>query len=340
MELAARLADAPSPTMTLLPDGSVDRRFGVLDREQAPASREAFVDRLVGGQRTFVTRHKGVEPGGQAVNAAIQAGELDADVELYGHLDHEVFGVLDVDARSMGAPASVNVYEFEASAMMLSTESTDIRTWSYDDLAAAGGEAALDADAVVWTNWASLPNATDALRRAADRPGDGGVFVLDPGSVSVRTPGERREFVDVLGALADRYEVAVSVNGDELRSLASAVDAAGGTVDAARALRERAGVTAVVLHDDARAVAATRDGVRDVPNFETATVRRFTGGGDRFSAALAFARACGWEWRAALRLANACASHYVGTGLTGDRRALAEYVEAAPSGTDRGSHND
>ncbi|NIB99167.1 carbohydrate kinase family protein [Halobacterium sp. R2-5] len=339
MDLAARLADAPSPTVTLLPDGSVDRRFGVLDREHAPESRAAFVERLSSGQRSFVTEHRGVEPGGQAVNAAMQAHALDADATLYGHLDHDVFGVLDVEAHSMGAPASVNVYEFEDAAMMLTTESTDIRTWSYDDLAAAGGATALDADAVVWTNWASLPNATSALRRAADGPGDGGVFVLDPGGVAVRTPDDRTTFLDVLGDLADRYEVALSVNDDELASLAAAAGIEGSVPEAARELRERAGIAAVVMHGEERAVAATRGDALSVPNFGVDAVSRFTGGGDRFSAALGFARACEWPWRPALRFANACASHYVATGLTGDRAAVAEYAAEAVPETD-GSRND
>ncbi|CQH53187.1 uncharacterized protein HHUB_1935 [Halobacterium hubeiense] len=339
MDLAARLADAPSPTMTMLPDGSIDRRFGVLNRGHAPESREAFVRELSGGQRSFVTEHRGVEPGGQAVNAAIQGHELGADVALYGHLDHEVFGVLDADAHSMGAPASVNVYEFEDAAMMLTTESTDIRTWTYDDLVAAGGETALDADAVVWTNWSSLANSTDALRRAADRPGEGGVLVLDPGGVAVRTPAEREEFVDALGALAGRYSVVVSANDEELDSLASAVGVESGVTEQAERLRELAGVTGVVMHGDERAVAATPGGVVAAPNFETADVSRFTGAGDRFSAALGFARACEWDWGPSLRLANACASFYVGTGLTGDRAAIAEYAAEAAT-LSGGSHND
>ncbi|MFB6270949.1 MAG: hypothetical protein ABEH83_13465, partial [Halobacterium sp.] len=293
MELGDRLADAPSPTVTCLPDGSVDRRYGVLDSDHAPLAREQFASSLLDGQRSFVTERRGVGPGGQAVNAALQAAALDADVALFGHLDHEVFDDLGVDAHSMGSPAAVDVYEFEDSAMMLTTESTDLETWSYEDFAATGREDALDADAVVWTNWASVPNATAALRRAADRPGEGGVFVVDPGGVPVRTPAERREFVDILGALADRYEVAVSANDEELAALADAVGVTGPTGETATGVREAAGVSAVVMHGGARAVAATRDAVIDEPNFETASVSRFTGGGDRFTAALAFARACG-----------------------------------------------
>lgn len=340
MDLGARLVAAPSPTMTCLPDGSVDRRFGMLDSGQAPLGRDQFVASLTDGQRSFVTERRGVEPGGQAVNAAMQAQAVGATATLFGHLDHEVFTVLDVDAHSMGTPATVNVYEFEDSAMMLSTESTDLQTWTYEDFAATGREHALDADAVVWTNWASVPNATAALRRAAERPGEGGVFVVDPGGVGVRTAADRREFLAVLGALADRYEVAVSVNDEELASLAAAIDVQGPTAETATGVRDAAGVDAVVMHGTARAVAATGESVVEAPNFETAAVSRFTGGGDRFTAALAFARACGWDWQSALSLGNAAASYYVATGSTGDREAIAEYVQEFTAGdAPERSHN-
>jgi sugar/nucleoside kinase (ribokinase family) len=341
MDLGARLADAPSPTVTCLPDGSVDRRYGVLDADHAPLARDEFVESLTRGQRSFATERRGVEPGGQAVNAALQARALDADVTLLGHLDHEVFETLDVDSASMGSPATVDIYEFDDAAMMLTTESTDLETWSYEDVVDSGREGALDAAAVVWTNWASVPNATAALRRAADRSGEGGVFVLDPGGLSMRPAAECRELVAVLGALADRYEVAVSANDEELTALADAVGVEGTIAEAAMGVREAAGIAAVVMHGDTRAVAATDGAVVDQPNVEAASVSRFTGGGDRFTAALAFARACGWDWRPALQLGNGAASYYVGTGGTGDRTDIANCVREGTGSLARdGSHND
>lgn len=335
MEWADRLADAPSPTMTMLPDGSIDRRYGVLDRDHAPKHREAFTEQLAADRKSFVTEHRGVSPGGQAVNAAMQASELDADVSLYGHLDHEIFDVLDVETHSMGAPASVNVYQFRDNAMMLTTESTDIQTWTYDDLTANGGAAALDADAVVWGNWASLPEASKALERVAERPGDGNVFVLDPGEVSMRSRAATRELLAALGSLSNRYEVAVSLNDEELRSLGEAIGVDGDLTATGVGVRDHAGVDHVVMHETERALAVTDTGVFDVPNFETAEVARFTGGGDRFSAALGFALACDWPWPDALELANACASYYVGRGVTADRTALETYVSKATVVTQR-----
>lgn len=321
--------------MTMLPDGSIDRRYGVLDREHAPKSRAAFREQLAADRKSFVADNRGVSPGGQAVNAAMQADHLDADVTLYGHVNHEVFDVLDVETHSMGAPATVNVYQFQDSAMMLTTESTDIQTWSYEDLVAVGGEDSLDADAVVWGNWASLPGGTEALHRVAESPGEGDAFVIDPGEVSMRSNDDIRGLLDALSAVAERYEVAVSVNDDELRSLGEAVGVGGDLTAAAIGVRDHAGLDHVVMHGATRALAVTSTGVFDVPNFETADVARFTGGGDRFSAALGFGLACDWQWPDVLELSNACASYYVGTGLTANRADVATFVAEATVHSER-----
>ena len=331
MELAARLADAPSPTMTFLPDGSVDHRFGLLGQGNDPQTRAEFARRVANGEQSFTTVATGVEPGGKAVNAAVQADALGADVTLFGHLDHSVFDELGVDARSMGAPATVNIYEFSDDAVMLTAQSADIQRWDYDDLRDAGGDQTLDADAVVWCNWASVPNATDALRRAAERDGEGGVFVFDGGGVSGRSTDDVLELFDALGLLADRYDVVVSANEQEIQALGDAIDAGKGARDVLLGVRERAGITAAVLHGVDRAVAATADGTAVVENFDVARLSRFTGGGDRFSAGLGFALANGWGWRPALRLGNACASYYVETGSTGDADDLVGFVTGVES---------
>lgn len=329
MEFDERLADAPSPTMTFLPDGSVDHRYEVLGRGDVPLARAEFAQRVANGGQSFTAVATGVEPGGKAVNGAVQADALGADATLFGHLDHDVFDEISVDARSMGAPATVNIYEFNDDAVMLTAQSADIRRWGDDELRAAGGERALDADAVVWDNWVSFPNATDALCRAAERDGDGGVFVFDPGDVTRRSAADVAELFGALGSLSERYEVVVTGNEQEVRALGDATGADGNRRDALRAVRERAGVAAAVLHGVDRAVAATADGTVVVENFDVASSSRFTGGGDRFSAGLAFALATGWEWEGALRLGNACASHYVETGSTGDADDLSGFVAEA-----------
>jgi sugar/nucleoside kinase (ribokinase family) len=130
---------------------------------------------------------------------------------------------------------------------------------------------------------------------------------------------------DALAALDDPYDVAVSVNRSELHGLARLLDCKqGDDADAVAAVRDALGVTGVVLHARDAAIAGTREQRVRVPNPSVETPAHRTGASDRFDAGLAHGLAAGSGWRAALALGNLCGAHYVESGETGDRRALAD----------------
>lgn len=324
--------DEADVSVTLLPDGSVDRRFEVEGREGAVRSRESFGRRIAEGDaKSFYVDHRTTDPGGQAVNAARQHHAFGDDVLLVGHLDHDIFETLDVDAYSMGVPAVVQIYEFEDDAVMLTEESSGIENWRFDALERALGDgldAALTRDAVVWMNWASFPHGTAALRALRDRDPDGDLLVVDPGDVTVSDPAEVPAFFDVLSALSACYDVVVSANRPECRFLADALlDTVPETDDAlVRELGDAGDLHGAVLHEVQRAVAATGDGTVSVPNVDTENATRYMGGGDRFTAGLAHALAAGRPWADALALGNACASYYVLVGETAAPEDIRAFV--------------
>ncbi|QLC33981.1 carbohydrate kinase family protein [Halarchaeum sp. CBA1220] len=330
-EIDARLAESPAVTVTCLPDGSVDRRYAVEDAAGHVESRADLGERIASGHaKSFLVDHETTEPGGQAVNAARQAHALGADTALYGHLDHAVFDALDCETHSMGRPADVAVFEFADDAVMFTEESPDVADWALADLErVADLDAALDADAVVWTNWASVQAGTLALEALAERAvGDGGWLVVDPGDVTVREARAVAPFLDALAGL-EAWRVALSVNDDELAFLAEAVSD-GGEAPATRAdalalLRDLGALDVAALHAEDAAVAADAAGVTRCPNLSVDAVR-YTGAGDRFSAGLAYALAADWPLDQALTLANACATFYVTHARSGDREALAAWL--------------
>lgn len=343
-------ADRDAPTVTAFPDGSVDAycRIGPGGGGRID-SREAFARSVAGDSQTFQLTPDSVEPGGQAVNVARQADALGADVTLFGHLDDPLFADLSFDARSMGDPARIDILRFEESDLMLSTESEDLRDWSFADLEAAADDLrrALTADVVCATNWTSVPGLGDALRNVAaavDERADGdagGVFLLDAGDVVGCDAEELVGLRETLAALADRYEVVLSANEAEIGAFADAFapdaartadDEGDSENDRLRAVREAAGIAAAVVHGVDRAAAATGGGVVSVPNLELDSPAHHVGGGDRFGAGLAHARALGWDWELALALGNACSSRYVGSGETGTAAELADYCETAEEG--------
>lgn len=342
-DLAGRLhAETRPRAVTALPDGSVDSYYEVYgDRDERIASAADFAEQVAGGNVSFRVSRAGRIPGGQAVNMARQAHALADDVTLFGHLDDPAFAELDFETRSMGDPTAVRVLDFGGEEVLLADDSPDVRDWTLADLesVAADLEDVLTPDAVCCGNWASVEGMSETFRTLGSRSLDGEWFVLDPGNVAAADPERVRDLADALGVLADTYDVGVSANRPELAAIVERVGEIGRGSDDGEiandmddpeivaAVRSRTAATAVVMHEKDVAVAATPEGVRRVPNFEARDAHRPTGAGDCFTAALVHALVRGWDWSAALGLANLAAVYRVETGETGDRASLRTFLE-------------
>lgn len=307
-----------------LPDGSVDVTVRVRDAGSRITDAAAFGRRVADGEAAFQLDPRGREPGGQAVNMALQAHALGAAVRCYCHCDDPAFD-LPFPTTSLGKPGRVTVCEFDDDALMLAEGSADLAACDADDLRAAGAFEE-PADAVCVGNYASVPGVAEILTAVADAGGDGPV-VLDPGPV-VGIDGPRVERLrDALSEVAAERRVVVSANEPETRALADALatDVDDTPFDPAP-VRETLDVDAVVVHETEHALAVTGGSTVRVPNLTVEETVANTGGGDRFSAALAGALAADWEWAPALALANACASYHVATGETADREGLESFL--------------
>mgnify|MGYP006279900351 FL=1 len=330
--LAARLADGSSPTVHTLPDGSIDRYSRLSAGALDPVRRRTTFAREIeaGGRKGFGLEPTHVEPGGQAVNAAAQAHALGADATCYGHLDDSVFDSLPFDTVSMGDPAVVNVLDFEDTDLLLVEDSPDIQNWSLADLRAIAPLAVVfDADALVCTNWVSVPAMGEVFHDLAAEALPRVPFVFDPGDVLGSDLCAHRDLREAVSALQTTLDVVVSVNRTELHALTAALpnppESPVDDRDRVRALRAAFGGAAVVKHGKEEALAATEEGVVAVEN-PTVEATRQTGGGDRFAGGLAVGLGDGWGWEVALAAGNACASYYVSTGGTATAEELREWV--------------
>jgi sugar/nucleoside kinase (ribokinase family) len=330
-DLVARLSRDRDPvSVGAFPDGSVDDYYRLRDGESVVTSRSAFAAAVTAGRDSFRLEHVTTDAGGQAVNAARQAAALGDEVLLAGHLDHPIFE-FDFETRSMGDPARVRICLFDADDVMLVEESADLAAWTFDDLRAAlsgSVEPFLERDALCCTNWGSTPGLAAAFDDVAALDPDGGVFCVDPGSL---TPTLARDLLPAVEPLSAAYDVVLSVNGDEAAHLAVAagVDGRRDPTDAEvlESVRAAAGVAGVVVHTPTVAVAATPDGRLSVPNLDVSRALTETGAGDRFSAGLARTLAADWGWEQAVAAGNACASYSVSEGGTADWDALGRYVD-------------
>lgn len=332
-DLPDLLAADDTVSVTTFPDGSVDVYYTVSDRTGRVETRGDFGKYVGGGEsKSLRIRQQAVEPGGQAVNMALQADALGDDVTLFGRLDDPVFDDLSFETYSMGDPATVDVYDFVDGDFMLSEEPDGVADWGLDALRDVGGDrfpAAFEADAVLGTNWVSYAAMTDSLRELAELDVDGDLFVFDAGDVTTTAASAVEDLLDALETLDGSYDVVLSANQAEVEYLASSLDVDAPTeADLVDRVRAAVGVTGVVLHDHPFATAATRETTITVPDVHVATPRRQTGAGDRFGAGLAHGLAADWGWEHSLLLGNLCAAYYVEHSATGTRSALAEYLES------------
>lgn len=307
-----------------LPDGSVDDCYAVrgLDGDGIDSREELGRQLLEGDGETFTLDHRETRPGGQAVNAASQAHAIGEEVLLVGHIDHPLLE-FPFETRSVGEPARIRMLAFEEGEVLFAEDGLDRGDTEYPIDAAA----IADYDAVCAVNWVSHSDVGDLVASVADPV----PVVVDPGALGRVEDARLRALGDDLAASS--AAVVVSANPLECRALAGAItgdkDVAEGGSDLETPLesaRTALGIAAVVSHGEDAAVAATRSGTHRLPTLPVEDVALTTGAGDRFSAGLASALARGWDWGAALALANACSAHFVATGESGDPEDLEEFV--------------
>ncbi|RKD95263.1 carbohydrate kinase family protein [Halopiger aswanensis] len=345
-------------TIVALPDGSVDHWYAVVgeggERLESPA---AFARQLESGLETVSLEPLEVRPGGQAVNAALQAHALGEDVTLVGHLDHPVFDELPFDARSMGSPAHIRVLAFDGDDVLLA-EPGPTAEWRLEDLLAViEWERLTGADALCCPNWVSVRGLTAVFERLGSSTIDHRLpVVVDPGALETVEPSALADFFDALSQAdsgdadpsADSgVELVISVNPTEFEAAAAVALEDGAaqpasesapepTPERVESLRSALAVSGVVSHGSAAAVGATRSDAVSVPMLEIESPRTSTGAGDRFSGGLASALAREWPFETALALGNACAAAFVESAATADPAALRSFVREHGIGRDDG----
>ena len=326
--LLDRLDDPASPTVTTLPDGSVDH-FCTLGGSVVSKvdTREAFSRAIAGKQSAFRLDVETTEPGGQSVNAALQLHALGTSVTAYGHFDADVFSSLPFETVSMGTPADVHVLTFADRDVMLVSDG-DVGDWTLDRLRSATDLATVfDADAICCSNWLGVPGLEDAFHRLGDATLPRRPFVFDPGDVVGGTREELESMGASLTALQETFDVVYNPNRREVRATASILaDSFSNDGQRLLAIREELGITAAVMHAKEEAAVATADGLTTVPTVRIDRPTRQTGGGDRFTGALGYALARGWDWETAIACGNACAAYYVESGTTAGPQDLIEFL--------------
>lgn len=328
-KLAKYLSDSTSPTVTALPDGSIDHYCTVSGNASEPLeTRESLANEILGDRTSLRFRIETTEPGGQAVNAAKQLHAFGGEVTCYGHLDAPIFDSLPFETVSMGDPSHVYIFRFAERDLMFANNA-DVATWTVEDLRRTRDlSGVFDADAICCSNWVSASGLEDVFYRLSEKELPRIPFVFDPGDIVGSGHGEIEALHDALAALQDTFDVVYNANREEIRTTAAPLGRAfEDDTERLAAIQQTTDITAAVMHARDEAAVATSEGQTSVENYDISRPERHTGGGDRFTGGLGHALACGWDWEVALACGNACAVYYVESGDTGTVDDISSFVE-------------
>lgn len=327
--LPRHLATSDSPTVTTLPDGSIDYYCTVSDgTSDSFETRESFARGILGERTSFPFQVETTEPGGQAVNAAKQLHALGGNVTCYGHLDAPVFDSLPFETVSMGDPSLVYVFTFADRDLML-VGNSEVIDWTLEELRRISDlSEVFFTDAICCSNWVSVSGLESTFHQLSEEDLPRVPFVFDPGDIVGSDRAEMDALHSALAALQETFDVVYTANREEIRTTAAPIAKSfDDDVDRLAAIQEATGITAAVMHARDEAAVATSDERTRVENYHVDHAERHTGGGDRFAGGLTHALACGWEWETALACGNVCAVYYVESGDTCTVDDISSFVE-------------
>jgi sugar/nucleoside kinase (ribokinase family) len=330
--LARFLTKSGSPTVTTLPDGSIDHFCTVVENTHDRfETRESFGQEILGDRSSFRFRVVTTEPGGQAVNTAKQLHELGGSVTCYGYLDAPIFEALPFETVSMGDPALVYVFSFRDRDAMF-VRNSEVTEWTLTELRRCGDlSEVFTGDAICCSNWVSISGLESAFHQLSDVDVPRIPFVFDPGDIVGYDTDEIDALLDALTALQDTFDVIYNANRQEIRTTAAPLSGSfEDDLERLATIRKKTGITATVMHARDEAAVVTRDEQLSVRNYHVEDPERHTGGGDRFTGGLGHALACGWDWGLALACGNACAVYYVESGSTGTVDDVVAFLEEQP----------
>lgn len=283
-------------------------------------------------------------------NALLEAGLPVTYIGALGYPSvHPVFAdfASRVDCRSISNPGFTDAVEFEDGKLMLGKHATirDVGVDRIDDVIGAAEFAQIIERSrfIGMVNWTMLVHTNGIWRRLIDAvlPAcrERKLVFVDLADPEKRTTEDLLEALHLLSAMQDHADVMLGVNLKESAQVAAALDIAGhGTADEieplARALREKLGLHAVVIHPRETAAAAVLvDGEvasSMMTGAFTRTPKLSTGAGDNFNAGFCMGMLAGCDVAEALCVGNAASGYYVRNAGSAGLDALVAFLHDLP----------
>lgn len=360
-ETAAAVETARSQLPATLPgervvfgfDGYVDRVREVVADRHDPDDYDRL-DTLAGfGDRvqdsvaadsslSFEWLQHGTRTGGHTCHLARAFGHWGFDptmIGMYGDpvLDTFAEEFADYDLHTLGEPGYTDAVEFDDGKLML-IENGDTMDLDWETLTERVDRESLcsrlDGAALLGTGyWAETPDLPDVLDGVADLWDDlddpPGTLLVDPGDVRKLDAERLHSGTDVIGRLADRTRVVVSVNRAETQLLADTYGEEPIPDDfeaQARIVADQFDASLLVAHGVERSLVLDGDDTTSVAVPAVDDPELTTSAGDHFNAGLALALVAGVDPAGAVVVGNAVAGAFVRSGEPPSFEAVREFV--------------
>ncbi len=359
-KLSKSLATLGSVTATIGLDGFVDEIIAVVDkrldkdRYQPMKTIKHLGDKILaaaGQSSNYELLVKQTKLGG---NGPIMANALAAAglaVTYIGNLGfptlHPVFSELARRANviSIAEPGHTDALEFEDGKLMLGKHQSlgDI-TW--DNLLQRVGEDRLKsliggARLVGMLNWTMLPHMSDIWSKLQTEilphcPKQDRTFFIDLADPEKRTAKDISDALKVLARFQSSINVILGLNLKESDQIAHALgiavpgDSEPAIGQTAKAIREKLGISCVVIHPRKGAAAATADesAAFDGPFIQQPKIS--TGAGDHFNAGFCLGRIVGLSLEESLCAGVATSGYYVRMAQSPTGQQLADFIATLP----------
>ena len=296
-----------------------------------------------------------VHPGGCAVNLADGLTTLGAHVSCFATLGdpvHPAFAGIAgkcAEFHSWGRePGRTLAFEFSDGKLMFSAvrQLADFTPELVAGYLADGSYAAACAEArvIALTDWSLYPHMTGVWRLLQREvfSGLGGSpnFLIDLVDPSSRAPADIQEMAGILRDFEPAGPVTLGLNGNEANILSklhglpfAAPDAAPGlTLEQAESLRDRLGISRVVIHRIPFAVSSEAGGGFAQTGPFCPNPKKSTGAGDRFNAGFCLGLALGCTAADSLALGCGASGFFVRNARSATMQELVEFMRQWASG--------
>lgn len=346
LNLLERRAEIASKRMVVGFDGFVDTIARVI-RETAAEDRpetcfptiRSFGEYLVSQAEkscSLELKLQSRQLGGNLPYVSRAAGLLGLNVTCIGMLGENtpdpLFCEMPCKLYSFAPPGESTCLEFQDGKVFLAPQyrlSAD--PWQLVQNATDGNAARLfaESDLLALLNWSELPFAQSLWEHVyqeslADAPArkDRWAF-FDLCDCTRRSPRELEEVLALIGRFAEKRTAVLSLNENEALVTARAIGLAAEDLAAVgETLRERFGITEVLIHTLRESLLYTPRGITRQATRFIASPKISTGAGDHFNAAACLGAVLGLTDEERVALSNRFSSLYVETGTTPSLDAL------------------